>query len=79
MLAPDRFYKCTVTKRFTVSGLPYDVKYDRFTYESATKIYDVDVRRSDGDRTYHVNGGFETEQNQFHRAIEEHFGLNVQV
>lgn len=74
----DRFFHNTVTKRFRMDCAPgefWDVPYDRYGYESCNAIYDVDIRKSDGHKTYHVNMGFETEPNAHHRAIEKHFGI----
>ncbi len=75
MLAENRFYKTTLRKEFIFRGQRFTSGYYRYSYESATRILDVDVRASDGARTYHVNCGFDTEPNAIHRAIENHFAI----
>lgn len=79
-LSDNNFYKRQVTKRFTLfKGTDrekfYDTRYTRYTYESYKAIYDVDVRNNDKDKTYHINYGFATEANKFHKAIEKHFNI----
>ena len=78
-LATTRFYETTVTKRFQLgegsTKQISDTPYERYTYESATTIYNVDRRKSDGNKTYHINGGFATESNRFFKAIEKHFSI----
>jgi len=75
MLAQDRFYKTRLYKGFILRGEVFKTPYTRYTYESGTKLYDVDVRESDGDKTYHVNGGPDAKPNQYHKAILKHFGV----
>ena len=75
-LAKDRFYKSTLHKAFWFKDKPMGkAKYTRYTYESAEKLYDIDVRNSDGDVTYHTNQGFDVPPNRFHKEIEKHFNL----
>ena len=77
-LSKDRFYKSTVTKRFTLEckGMSWDTPYTRYTYETKNRLYDVDIRDSDNDKTYHVNGsGLTSEPHAIHHAIEKHFGV----
>ena len=79
-LSQNNYYKGRVTKRFTMfkgtdKEFYSDTCYTRYTYESYKMIYDVDVRNTDQDKTYHINCGFATEPNVFHKAIEKHFSL----
>jgi len=74
-LAADRFYQTDVVKLLTLGDRTHRTPHRRYSYESAGRLYDVDVRESDGDRSYHVNGGFELEPSAIHREIERHFGL----
>jgi len=74
-LTKDRFHNSTVTKEYVTLGRPTRCVFGRYTYESTGNLYGVDVRTSDGDKTYHVNCGFATEPNKYHRAIEQHFGI----
>lgn len=79
-LANDRFHKGDVHKRFTLecTGQTFVAPYTRYSYETTGakgKIFDVDVRDSDGAKTYHVNCGFETEPAPIHKKIEDHFGI----
>jgi hypothetical protein len=78
-LASDRFYQNTTTKRFTLTGRHWNTPYTRYSYESHTTLYDVDVRKSDNLITYHVNMGFDTEPNKYHNAIVKHFNLEVDM
>ena len=79
-LAQDRFYKTTITKIFTIfkgtnqESVTY-TPYHRYTYETHNKLFDVDIRDSDGDKTYHINCGFETDKHKIHEEIEKHFGI----
>ena len=74
-LAQDRFYKSDCIKLFTMHGKTHKTPYDRYTYETVTTLYDVDIRRGDKSKSYHVNMGFETEAKPIHRQIEKHFGI----
>ena len=74
-LSKSGWLEGTLTKRFKLQGKQWDTLYRRYTYESANKIYDVDVRDSDGNKTYHVNCGFDVEPYMYHRSIEQHFSL----
>lgn len=67
MYATDRFYKGNVHK-----GTP-PTRYDRYSYESGTKLCAVDIR-DDGQKTYHVNCLIAWPE-PIHRAIEKHFGV----
>ena len=69
------FSSCELTKQYETRGVVTRRTFHRYTYESRTRLYDVDIRDSDGDRTFHINMGFSTEPSKFHRAIEEHFSL----
>ena len=79
-LAKDQFYKGNVHKQFVMfEGTDREIRtitrYTRYTYESGTRIYDVDVRDSDGDITFHINCGCATEPHAIHREIMKRFGL----
>jgi len=77
-LSNDRFSKTTLFKRFQFKdNAPVDTLYQRHTYETHNAIYDVDVRESDGNKTYHVNMGFDVypQIHAIHKAIEKHFNL----
>ncbi len=79
-LARDRFYQGNVTKQLTLfKGSPsesvWNTPYTRYTYESKNRLYDVDVRNHDKNKSYHINGGFDGEPNKYHREIEKHFNL----
>lgn len=79
-LKPDRLMKSTIFKEYamfigTLQEVRSIMRFTRYTYESCDAIYDVDVRVSDNDITYHVNCGFETEPNKWHRAIMAHFNI----
>ena len=79
-LAQDRFYKSNVTKAFTIfKGTDREkvssTRYTRYTYETHNKLFDVDIRDSDGDKTYHINCGFETDKHKIHEEIEKHFNI----
>ena len=79
-LAQDRFYKSGAYKRFTLfegtdkEEISY-TRYTRYTYYASHKFFDVDIRDSDGDKTYHINCGFETDKLKIHEEIEKHFGI----
>ena len=79
-LAQDRFYKNAVIKIFKIfEGTDREkvssVRYTRYTYETHDRLFDVDIRDSDGDKTYHINCGFETDKQKIHEEIEKHFGI----
>ena len=79
-LAQDRFYKSGAYKRFTLfEGTDKEeifyTRYTRYTYETHDRLFDVDIRDSDGDKTYHINCGFETDKHKIHEEIEKHFGI----
>ena len=74
-LSANNFSKTSLTKRFTFKDKSWDTPYSRFTYETHNAIYDVDVRESDGDKTYRKNCGFDTDPSPIHHAIEKHFSL----
>lgn len=74
-LASDRFFSGTLSKGFTLNGKIFATRYHRYTYESKNKIYDVDVRDNDNNKTFHINCGFEIEANIFHKEIIKHFNL----
>ena len=79
-LAQDRFYTSAAIKIFKIfEGTDREkvsfVRYTRYTYETHNKLFDVDIRDSDGDKTYHINCGFETDKHKIHEEIEKHFGI----
>ena len=74
-LAQDRFYKSDCHKIFYFQNEKYTTKYDRYTYESKSTLYDVDVRKTDGNKTFHVNMGFATERTEYHNEIIRHFNI----
>lgn len=79
-LPDDNFFKGDFIRRYhdfigTENESVHDVAFSRYSYESKGKLYDVNVRSTDGDVTYHVNCGFSCEPNQYHREIEKHFRL----
>lgn len=74
-LPADRFSSTTVTKRFEFRGEVFHTPHRRYSYESHNRLFDVDVRDSDGDKTYHVNCSFDVPPQAMHRAIERHFKL----
>ena len=51
--------------------------YDRYSYESARAMYDVDIRRCDGVRTYHINEGEPCLPTRVHRSIEKYFDVII--
>ena len=66
-----------VTKPFYLgfSREKFNTPYKRYSYESKDRLYDVDVRESDGDKTYHINSGFYGDPKPIHREIELFFNL----
>jgi hypothetical protein len=74
-LAPDRFLKGILFKGFTLQGVLCKTPYTRYSYNSHGKLYDVDIRDSDKNKTYHINCGFATEPMAIHKEIEKHFGI----
>ena len=79
-LSINNFNWGRVTKRFTMfkgtdKEYSTDVEFIRHTYETHNAIYDVDMRKSDGDKTYHINCGFAGEIHKIHKAIEKHFKI----
>jgi hypothetical protein len=78
-LSHARFYKGDVLKRFQLFDGPkaqtYREHYLRYFYETKDAVYHVDVRVSDGAKSYHRNFGFGTEPHPIHRAIEKHYDL----
>ena len=74
-LKQDNFTNTDVTKVFKFQDERYLTPYHRYTYETYNALYDVDIRDSDGDKTYHINMGFSTEPHKIHAAIEKHFNI----
>ena len=53
----------------------YHVPHIRYAYVGQKDRFEVDVRDSDGYRTYHINCGVDIAPRSTHRRIERHFGL----
>lgn len=59
----------------------YWTRYYRYSlvvdnHDRAPRVFDVDVRKSDGVREYCTCGGFPSDEpGEEHRMIERHFGL----
>ncbi len=76
MLSNDRFYKTRLHKGVVIRNVvTHRIAYDRCTYESATYLYDIDVRVWDGKRTY-CEDGRPCPRGPIHKAIEKHYALN---
>ena len=50
-------------------------EFERYGYESKNNIYDIDIRKSDGQKQYRINCGFDIEPTIYHKAIEKHFNV----
>lgn len=51
--------------------------YDRYSYESARAMYDVDICQADDKRTYHISEGESYLPTQVHRSIEKYFDVII--
>jgi hypothetical protein len=79
-LAENRFYKSSLFKGFiafegTEKQIVTKASYIRYTYETHDTIFDIDIRESDNNKTYHVNCSFAVPATQIHKEIEKHFNI----
>jgi len=71
----DNFCRATITKEVTIGDRVYQAPYTRYTCESPTALYIIDIRNSDGSKEYRINMSFAGEVKCAHRAIENHFNI----
>ena len=78
-LSDNRYSRTTIHKRFTFGvGVKAWTRYEaytRYSYETHSKLFDIEVRNSDSAKSYHVNCGFAGEPFPIHKEIERHFGI----
>jgi len=68
-------YKKFIMFERTFKEIRVNTPYDRYTWKINKHEYHVDVRVSDGDKSYHINWGFAAESTKYHKAIENHFEI----
>ena len=81
-LSEKMFSKSIIRKQNQYTGEIYE--YDRYTYESAHHIYDVEIPKSGGLHLYKIDQQICTVPNKFHVAIvrkylgiQAAYGINI--